>query len=68
VLLDEFGGERGERDARCADAVDEENFAAGRRAPFVGADAAVGGGDVAGSREGGWWVVAGGELVGLDDG
>jgi hypothetical protein len=40
--------------------VDEEEFAALRVSPFVGADGAVGGGDVSGVGEGGWWVRAGG--------
>ena len=64
MLLDEFLREPRERDARRADAVDEQDFAACGGAPFVGADAAVGGGDVAGAGERGWGIGTCFEIVG----
>lgn len=68
MLFDEFLGEAGEGDAGRADAVDEEDFTACCGAPFVSAYAAVGCWDVTGAGERGWWVGAGGEVVGLGGG
>ena len=68
VLFDEFLCETCERDAGRADAMDEEDLTACCGAPFVGAYAAVGRWDVTGTGERGWWVGAGGEVVGLGGG
>lgn len=65
MLFDKFLREACERDAGRADSVDEQDLATCCGAPFVGAYAAVGCWNVAGAGERGWWVGAGGEVVGF---